>query len=306
MAHNRHRSPAPRRHPRDRARRTLSQNFLADPGSVARLVRAARPGPGDLLVEVGAGKGVLTEALAPLCRELISYEVDRHLIAGLRTRLAPYPSVRVVHRDFLTAHPPRAPFALVGNVPYARTSDIVAWALRAPGLTSATLLTQAEYARKRTGDFGRWSLLTVRTWPEVEWRLCGRVPRTAFRPVPAVDGGIMRLIRRPRPLLPDAAQRAVYARLVELGFSGAGGSLYASLRRICPARRLTAAFARAGLERGVVVAFVTPPQWLVLAQELTGVAGVAAAATGAGAAAGAAASKESRVRVKSRVDNSSL
>ncbi|MBL1099938.1 ErmE/ErmH/ErmO/ErmR family 23S rRNA (adenine(2058)-N(6))-methyltransferase [Streptomyces sp. 205] len=305
VARNRHRSPAPRRTARDRARRTLSQNFLADPGAVARVVRAARPGPGDLLVEVGAGKGVLTEALAPLCRELISYEVDRHLIAGLRERLAPYPAARIVHRDFLTAHPPREPFALVGNVPYARTSDIVDWALRAPGLTSATLLTQLEYARKRTGDFGRWSLLTVRTWPEVEWRLCGRVARTAFRPVPAVDGGIMRLIRRPRPLLPDAEQRTAYTGLVELGFSGVGGSLYASLRRVCPARRLTAAFRRAGLEREVVVGYVTPPQWLTLAQELTGVAGVADAATGAGAG-GAAASKESRVRAKSRVDSSSL
>ncbi|MEU8826621.1 ErmE/ErmH/ErmO/ErmR family 23S rRNA (adenine(2058)-N(6))-methyltransferase [Streptomyces sp. NPDC048636] len=305
MARNRHRSPAPRRTARDQARRTLSQNFLADPGAVARVVDAAQPRPDDLLVEVGAGKGVLTEALAPLCRELISYEIDRQLIAGLRERLAPYPSARVVHRDFLATHPPQEPFALVGNVPYARTSEIVDWALRAPGLTSATLLTQLEYARKRTGDFGRWSLLTVRTWPEVEWLLCGRVARTAFRPVPGVDGGILRLIRRPRPLLPDARQRALYAGLVELGFSGAGGSLYASLRRVCPARRLTAAFRRAGLEREVVVGFVTPPQWLVLAQELTGVVGVADAATGAGTAR-AAVSKESRVRAKSRVDRSSL
>lgn len=293
MARNRHRSPAPRRTERDVARRTFSQNFLADPGAVARVVRAARPGPGDLLVEVGAGKGVLTEALAPRCRELIGYEIDRHLIPGLRTRLAPYPGVRVVHQDFLTAVPPGEPFALVGNVPYARTAEIVAWALRAPRLTSATLLTQLEYARKRTGDYGRWSLQTVRTWPEVEWRLCGRVDRAAFRPVPKVDGGILRLTRRPRPLLTDADQRSSYTDLVELGFSGLGGSLYASLRRACPARRLAGAFRRAGLGQDVVVAYVTPWQWLTLAQELRGVAG-------------AAVSKELMVRVKSRVDSSSL
>ncbi|MGW2327829.1 ErmE/ErmH/ErmO/ErmR family 23S rRNA (adenine(2058)-N(6))-methyltransferase [Streptomyces sp. NPDC001700] len=266
MARNRHHHP---RTARDEARRAYGQNFLTDPGAVARVVRAARPGPADLLVEVGAGKGALTEALAPRCRALISYEIDRHLVPGLRRRLTPYPQVRVVHQDFLTAAPPREPFALVGNVPYARTAEIVGWALRAPGLTSATLLTQLEYARKRTGDFGRWSLLTVRTWPEVEWRLCGRVARTAFRPVPGVDGGILRLTRRPGPLLTDPDQRAAYARLVELGFSGVGGSLYASLRRACPARRLAAAFRRAGLARDVVVAEVAPWQWVSLVRELT-------------------------------------
>ncbi|MFD7504828.1 ErmE/ErmH/ErmO/ErmR family 23S rRNA (adenine(2058)-N(6))-methyltransferase [Streptomyces sp. NPDC059850] len=266
MARNRHQHP---RTARDEARRAYGQNFLTDPGAVARVVRAARPGPADLLVEVGAGKGALTEALAPRCRALISYEIDRHLVPGLRRRLTPYPQVRVVHQDFLTSAPPREPFALVGNVPYARTAEIVGWALRAPGLTSATLLTQLEYARKRTGDFGRWSLLTVRTWPEVEWRLCGRVARTAFRPVPGVDGGILRLTRRPGPLLADPGQRAAYARLVELGFSGVGGSLYASLRRDCPARRLAAAFRRAGLARDVVVAQVAPWQWVALVRELT-------------------------------------
>ncbi|WP_243146450.1 ErmE/ErmH/ErmO/ErmR family 23S rRNA (adenine(2058)-N(6))-methyltransferase [Streptomyces rapamycinicus] len=269
-----------------------------DPGAVARVVRAARPGPGDLLVEVGAGKGALTEALAPCCRELISYEIDRHLIPGLRERLARCPRVRIVHQDFLEAAPPPEPFALVGNVPYARTAEIVAWALRAvPRLTSATLLTQAEYARKRTGDYGRWSLLTVRSWPEVEWRLCGRVARAAFRPVPAVDGGILRLTRRPRPLLTDPVARSVYADLVELGFTGVGGSLHASLRRVCPARALDRAFRAAGLGRDVVVAYVTPEQWLVLAQELTEVA--------AGMRSSAA-SKELMVRVKSRVDSRNL
>lgn len=269
MARYRPSTPDPRRTERDRVRRTLSQNFLTDPAAVDRLVRAARPRPDGLLVEVGAGKGALTEALAPHCRELIAYEIDRHLLPGLRDRLAHRPHVRVVHQDFLTSRPPRVPFAVAANVPYARTSDVVAWCLRAPRLTSATLLTQLEYARKRTGGFGRWSLLTVRTWPEFEWRLCGRVGRQSFRPVPRVDSGILRLERRSRPLIPDASARAAYRELVELGFSGTGGTLYASLRRTCPARRLSEAFRRAGLARDTVVAFVTPAQWLTVFQGVT-------------------------------------
>ncbi|WKX73117.1 ErmE/ErmH/ErmO/ErmR family 23S rRNA (adenine(2058)-N(6))-methyltransferase [Streptomyces sp. XD-27] len=265
-----HPSPAhaPRRSERDQARRTLSQNFLTDRAALRGVLRAADPDPAGLLVEVGPGKGALTEVLAPRCRALIAYEIDRHLIGGLRDRLGAYPHVRVVHQDFLTARPPHGPFAVVANVPYARTAEIVRWCLRAPRLTSATLLTQWEYAAKRTGGFGRWSLLTVLTWPEVEWRLCGRVPRTAFRPVPRVDGGVLRLDRRPAPLLADAAERAAYGRMVELGFSGVGGSLFASLRRDWPQRRLAAAFGRAGLRRDTVVAHATPDQWLTVFRTL--------------------------------------
>ncbi|WP_407566388.1 ErmE/ErmH/ErmO/ErmR family 23S rRNA (adenine(2058)-N(6))-methyltransferase [Streptomyces sp. 184] len=246
---------------------TLSQNFLAGPAVARRVVRVAAP-DGRLVVEVGAGTGTLTEALAPHCRELIAYEIDRRLLGGLRARLAAHDHVRVVGQDFLTARPPREPFSVVGNVPYARTAEIVDWCLRAPRLDSATFVTQLEYARKRTGDYGRWSLLTVRTWPWHEWRLCGRVPRECFRPVPRVDSAVLRIERRPRPLLPRG-EEAAYRRMVEAGFGGAGGTLFASLRRAGhPRARLTAAFHTAALPRDTVVAFATPAQWLTLHQAL--------------------------------------
>ena len=178
--------------------RTLSQNFLVDRATAARFVRAARPDPAGLLLEVGPGKGALTTALAPYCRELRAYEIDPGLLPGLRATLHAAPHVRVYERDFVGVPPPREPFAVVGNVPFSRTADIVDWCLRAPALTDATLITQLEYARRRTGDFGRWSLRTVLTWPQVEWRLVGRIGRREFRPVPRVDAGILRIERRPR------------------------------------------------------------------------------------------------------------
>lgn len=247
-----------------RRSRTLSQNFLTDRATVARFVRAARPDPAGLLLEAGPGKGALTTALAPHCRKLRAYEIDPGLVPELRSTLAATPHVRVYERDFVTVSPPREPFAVVGNVPFSRTADIVDWCLRAPSLTDATLITQLEYARKRTGDFGRWSLRTVETWPHVEWRLLGRIGRREFRPVPSVDAGILRVERRPRPLLP-AAQLDGYRRLVEAGFTGIGGSLYASLHRAGHSRRrLDEAFGAAGVDRAEIVAFVPPGAWLTL------------------------------------------
>ncbi|MEV0728420.1 ErmE/ErmH/ErmO/ErmR family 23S rRNA (adenine(2058)-N(6))-methyltransferase [Polymorphospora sp. NPDC050346] len=241
----------------------LSQNFLTDPGVVESFVRAARPGPDDLVVEVGAGRGHLTRALAGVAGRVVAYEVDPGLAADLAATCRTLPNVTCRIEDFLLARPPRGPFALAGNIPWAMTAAVVDWCLAAPTLTAATLLTQWEYARKRTGGYGRWSRLTVLTWPSFEWRLAGRVPRTAFRPVPRVDAGVLRLERRPRPLLPSTALPA-YERLVGIGFGGVGGSLYASLRRHHPVGRLDAAFRAVRLDRATVVADVWPEQWLTL------------------------------------------
>ena len=75
------------------------------------------------------------------------------------------------------------------------TAALVDRCLRAPALTDATLLTQLEYARKRPGDHGSWTRLTVLTRPRYAWRLIGRVGRHSFRPVPRVDAGIVRVAR---------------------------------------------------------------------------------------------------------------
>jgi len=249
---------------RDRTRRVLSQTFLHDPGALDRVVRAAGLGRTDLVIEVGAGDGRLTRRLAEAAGRVEAYEVDPALV----TALVVPGNVGIRHQDFLTARPPREPFALVGNIPYALTAPIVQWCLRAPTLTSATLVTQLEYARKRTGDYGRWSRLTVATWPGFHWGLSGRLSRRAFRPVPRVDSGILRLERRPVPLIPNE-RMAAYRSFVDLGFGGVGGSLHASLRQRYPSRRVDGAFRAARLEVSTVVGHVWPEQWLLLFRLLT-------------------------------------
>ena len=250
--------------------RALAQNFLADRATAEYVARLAVPQGHHvpLLLEVGAGKGALTAKLAPHCHELHAHEIDPRLVPKLRTRFSTTPQVRVVAGDFMDTRPPRTPFAVAGNVPFSRTADIVDWCLRAPTLTDATLLTQLEYARKRTGDYGSWTLLTVRSWPRYEWRLVGRVDRRRFSPVPRVDAGIVRIERRRTPLLEPAALRD-WRHLVELGFSGVGGSLHASLRRAHPRRRVDAAFRAARLDPRVLVGEVSPDHWLRLHKELT-------------------------------------
>ena len=254
---------------RDRRRRELSQNYLRDPAAARQFLRAVRAEPAGLCLEVGAGEGILTARLAAMFGEVIAYELDESLAGRLTAKVGDRPQVKVVMSDFLTARPPSRPFQVVGNAPFSLTSPIIDWCLRARRLTVATLITQLEYARKRAGGYGRWSLLTVTTWPQFRWELRGTIARTQFRPVPRVDAGVLQLERRAEPLISPARQ-AAYRRLVQAGFSGVGGSVQASLRRTYPPDRVAAACASAGVDRRTVVAYVSPVQWVEIFRVLDG------------------------------------
>jgi 23S rRNA (adenine-N6)-dimethyltransferase len=178
---------------RDRRRRELSQNYLRDADAARQFLKAVKADPAELCLEVGAGEGILTTRLAAMFSEVVAYEVDESLAGRLAARVGDRPNVKVVMRDFLSTRPPSRPCQVVGNAPFSLTSPIVDWCLHARRLTGATLITQLEYARKRAGGYGRWSLLTVSTWPQFRWQLRGTIPRTQFRPVPRVDAGILQL-----------------------------------------------------------------------------------------------------------------
>ncbi|MFI6869375.1 ErmE/ErmH/ErmO/ErmR family 23S rRNA (adenine(2058)-N(6))-methyltransferase [Nocardia sp. NPDC050406] len=249
------------RTPRDRARRTLSQNFLVNDAAVESIVAVADPS--GIVLEPGAGEGALTRALARRGAKVTAYEIDPLVAAKLAARTRDVSGIRVVRGDFMRAKAPREPFSVVGNIPYSATSKIVDWCLAAPALTSATLLTQLEYARKRTGDYGRWSLVTVASWPWFGWELRGRIGRESFRPIPSVDSAILRIQRRPEPLVRD---RDSYTDLVRTGFSGVGGSVRASLR--LRYRGVDDALAAAGIAHDTVVGYVHPDQWITVHEKL--------------------------------------
>lgn len=246
---------------KDRRRRELSQNYLRSQQAARQFLAAVRPDPSGLCVEVGAGEGIVTARLAELFSEVVAYEIDESLAERLAARIAGRSNVRVVLRDFLAARPPARSFQVVGNAPFSLTAPIVDWCLRASRMTVATLITQLEYARKRTGGYGRWTQLTVSTWPQFSWELVGSIARTEFRPVPRVDAAILRLVRRAEPLV-SPPRLAAYRRLVQAGFSGVGGSVQASLRRSYPPDLVAAACGEAGVDRRTVVAYVSPDQWM--------------------------------------------
>ena len=193
---------------RDARRRTHGQNFLASSALAAELVRDAKVGPGDFVLEVGAGTGVLTAELGRRVRRVRAVELDPHWAATLRERFAGCERTEVVEGDALRLPLPAEPFRVVGNIPFNLTTPLLRRLLDDPStpLQRADLVMQWEVARKRAG---RPRTALSASWsPWWRFRLGRRIPRAAFRPRPAVDAAVLVVERRREPLLPPDVHHA--------------------------------------------------------------------------------------------------
>jgi 23S rRNA (adenine-N6)-dimethyltransferase len=203
-----------RRAARGERRRRLGQHFLR-PEVADRLVAEAGFRPGELVLEIGAGAGALTSALARRGVEVVAVEVDPLLAARLRERARrEAPRVRVVEADFLSVPLPARPFRAIGSLPFARTTDVLRRLLDEPRVTleRADLIVQWEVALKRAAA-PPTTLLSTAWAPWWEFRLGRRIAACEFHPAPRVDAGVLVVTRRERALLPPAAAGA-YARFV--------------------------------------------------------------------------------------------
>lgn len=196
---------ADKRTRRDERRRSLGQNFLR-PDRADQLVDSAGFAAGDLVVEIGAGRGAFTYALARRGVHVVALEKDPHWAQSLRrevVRRGLDRQVRVVRCDAVDYRMPGRPFRVIGSIPFGATTAILRHLLDDPEscLGRADLIVQWEVARKRT--VMPPSTLLSTTWaPWWTFEVGRRIPASAFRPVPAVDAAMLCVTRRDPPILP--------------------------------------------------------------------------------------------------------
>lgn len=198
-----------RRTGRDRRRsqrHAAGQRFLVDRAVVGRLVRGADVARDELIVDVGAGAGALTLPLAEAGARVLAVEVDPAWVRRLRGRVVQaglQDRVRVVHADLRAFKPPREPWRVVANPPFALTTALLRRLLDDPsrGPRRADLVLQLAVARKRSHQPP--STLHSAAWaPWWTFELGARIDRSAFRPAPDVDAAVLTIRRRDPELLP--------------------------------------------------------------------------------------------------------
>jgi 16S rRNA (adenine1518-N6/adenine1519-N6)-dimethyltransferase len=222
-----------------RPRRSLSQNFLTDAEALDAIVTAAELHPGDRVVEVGPGLGVLTRRLLAAGASVLAVELDARLAGWLRRELGQLPGFELVEADALqldaaTCFPGQA-FKVVANIPYHITSPLLHAFLegeRPPELT--VLLVQLEVAERVAAPPGQMSYLSVFAQNVAAAEVVARVPSAAFEPAPKVDSAVLRLRRRADPPIPPGEGRDPFYRIVQAGFRQRRKQLHNGLGRELP------------------------------------------------------------------------
>ncbi len=197
------------------AKRSLGQNFLVDPALQRRIVAAVGAGPGDSILEIGPGRGALTDHLVATGAHITAIELDDALAAALTVRYADTPRVAIAQGDILATELPALIPAwsrtrVVGNIPYNITTPILFHLLRPPLPADIVLTLQAEVADRILAEPGNRSYGALSVGVRVHacaTRLFG-IPRTAFRPVPRVESVTLRITpHAPPPLTAAEATR---------------------------------------------------------------------------------------------------
>lgn len=261
-------------------RRSLGQNFLVDPAAPARIAAQAALTRDDTVLEVGAGLGTLTVALAAKAGRVIAVETDPHLVAILQQEMVAFKNVDIVHGDILALDPaalldvaptPLMPlwgtrlshYHVVANLPYYITAAVMRHLLEAAVRPARMVVTvQREVAARMVAVPDEMSVLAVSVQFYGKPRIAMRLKRGAFFPTPDVESAVVCIDLYETPPTP-VADVAEFFRVVRAGFSQRRKQLRNSLAAglHLPAEEVVAALANVDVDATRRAETLTLEEW---------------------------------------------
>lgn len=194
-------------------KKTFSQHFLKDLSVVRHMLKVADLQKGETVLEIGPGKGILTQALVKAGAHVIAIELDKDLIPILKEKFKH--QITLLSADALSVPVPKEPYKVIANIPYNITSPLLKYYLQQTHKPICLLwLVQKEVAQRIVAKPGQMSLLSVVCQLYAKCQICFFVPAQAFSPKPKVDSAVIRLDID--PCVPDPEK---IIRLAKVGFS---------------------------------------------------------------------------------------
>jgi 23S rRNA (adenine-N6)-dimethyltransferase len=258
----------PARTRRSAVRTSLSYHRLRNARVARRIVAHTGLAPPCLVVEAGAGDGILTGALLPVASRIIAVERDRQLWDRLRRRSDDEPRVTPVLGDIRSFRLPREPYAFVANPPFSLTAELLRTVLfgeRPPQRACLVLQRDAALHWAGAGPSSVVAVLAHALW-EIDIALALR--RTDFLPQPSVDCALLVAVRRPQPLV-SPGDWPRFERFVRTGFGGRH-TVRQNLRGVLRDRAFQRSALRLGIERNARPSELSPAQWLELFRQANG------------------------------------
>jgi len=255
---------------RHRAKRSMGQNFLVDPGYAARIAAAADPSPADTIFEIGPGEGALTERLVDSGANVIAIELDADLYSGLRSKFAGRENFKLIEGDALDTDftgIAAGPAKLAANLPYnISTAILQKLADQAEYFSTLVLMLQKEVVERITAPPGSSArgFLTALVESSFETEKLFDVPPQAFRPRPKVMSSVVRL----RPSKIEVPDRPSFRRLLSVAFAQKRKTILNNLKGNYP--DAPAALAQAAIEERRRAESLSIGEWLRLHRVLIG------------------------------------
>ena len=194
-------------------KKSLGQNFLIDPNILRKIVSQAGLTKESAAIEIGPGIGALTEHLARDAGKVLAFEIDQRLLPVLADTLSPYDNVKVIHSDILKADVEQAiqeelagfeDIMVVANLPYYVTTPIILkLLLENLPIRGLVVMLQKEVAERITAKPGTKAYgslsIAIQYYTEADYAMT--VPKSVFMPQPNVDSAVIRMIKRPEPIV---------------------------------------------------------------------------------------------------------
>jgi len=257
-----------------RPNKSFGQNFLIDRAVLQRIVEAAEIEPGDQVLELGAGTGVLTRELARRARRVVAVELERAMLTLLEKTSGALPNVELLARNLLYLDPrevfAQEPYKLVANLPYYITAPTFRHFLESANKPRLlVVMVQYEVAQRMVAGPGDMSLLGVSVQFYGRPRIIARVPARAFYPAPKVDSAILRVDVHERVPLAQA-ERDGFFRVVQAGFAERRKQLHNSLTRHLHRKNeeVRACLTAAGIDPSRRAETLSIDEWLLLWDEM--------------------------------------
>lgn len=217
-----------------------SQNFLRDKELVKKILNKSDIGPADLVLEIGAGKGIITEELAKRCKKVIAIEKDKKLYQFLEKKFSGKEKVKVVLADFLKYNLPNKKYKVFANIPFNITAEvikkIVGWG---SFLQTAYLIIQKEAAEKFVGfpysKKNQLYALLIKPWFSI--KVIYSFKRTDFKPSPRINSVLVKIVRLQKPLI-KRGQEKLYQDFLAYSFTRWKPTLKNTLKKIFTYRQL--------------------------------------------------------------------
>jgi len=217
----------------------LGQSFLEDRNAINKIIRISNIQEDDIIVEIGAGVGLMTEAIAKQARKVIALDIDPRMIGILKKRMAPYRHVDIVQADVLEydfssaiGELPSRKIKVIGNIPYNISSQILFRLLAyRDHISSMILMFQKELADRLIATPGT-KAYGVPTVLVSMYLLCSRemaIPCSCLYPKPAVMSSVLKMVIREKPQL-DLADHDFFFKIAKTAFAKRRKTLLNNLR----------------------------------------------------------------------------